>query len=308
MLERVVFIGSKLFGFRCLQACEETTPNKIQAILTLDDSNDDRSALYDFEKLAKERNIPLHILESPKKLEGLIEELQPELGIVVGWYWIMRKELIERVPHGFVGLHASLLPKYRGSAPLVWAIINGETEAGVSLFYFSKGIDDGDIVASAKFNIQQDETIKEAADKAMDCSVRIFREFYPKLLAGTALREPQEHSQATYCAQRIPEDGKIDWSWSARNIYNFIRAQSHPYPGAFTILDNKQLKVWHASFLEKVYYGTPGQVAEINPRGVVVTCGDNRGVILHKVQLGNDNERHASEVIRINKTRFSMIG
>lgn len=300
----VVFIGSKLIGFGCMRACEEAAPNTIKAILTIEDSDDSRSALPDFNRFSRERGIPLYFYKKSSDLDEFIAKNKPELCIVVGWYWIIKRELLDKVPYGFVGLHASLLPKYRGGSPLVWAIINGETETGVSLFYFADGLDNGDIISQAGFEIEGGDTINEVSEKAIKCSITIFTEYYPKLLQGKAPRTPQNNQQASYCAQRIPEDGKINWNWPANRIYNFIRAQSYPYPGAFTILGGEKLTIWSASLLEEVYYGTPGQVTRISPNGVTLVCGDNKTIILKTMQLQNDKERPASEVIRTHNTRF----
>ena len=301
---KAAFIGSKLIGFQCMRVCEETVPNTIKAILTIEDSNDSRSALADFNRFSSERNIPLYFYKKSSDLDEFIEKNEPELSIVVGWYWIIKKKLLDKVPHGFVGLHASLLPKYRGGSPLVWAIISGETETGVSLFYFAEGLDNGDIISASRFKIEKEDTINEVSEKAIKCSISIFKEYYPKLLQGKAPKTPQGNQQASYCAQRMPEDGKINWNWSANRIHNFIRAQSHPYPGAFTILGDKKLTIWRTSLLEDTYYGTAGQVARISPNGVTVICGDNKAIILETAQLQNNRAGAASEMIRTHSTRF----
>lgn len=274
----VAFIGSKTIGFHCLQTCEGIAPGKIKAILTIDDHNDTRSALQDILRFGRERNIPLSTYQKSSDLEEFIDKNKPELCIVVGWYWIIKKELLDRVPHGFVGIHNSLLPEYRGWAPLVWAIINGEKEAGVSMFYFSEGLDNGDLVGVQQFSIREEDTIEEVSAKATECSIDILKTHYPKLLSGEIVKIRQRAVSASYCAQRIPEDGRINWEWPAHRVYNFIRAQTYPYPGAFTLLHGQQLTIWKATLLKGVYYGTPGQVACINPNGVTIICGDSKAI------------------------------
>lgn len=300
----VIFIGSKLIGFRCLRKCEEVAPGKIRGILTIDDSGDSRSALSDFSSFSKERRIPLRYYHKSSDLDEFIAENKGELCVVVGWYWIIRKELLYKVPHGFVGLHASLLPKYRGGSPLVWAIINGENKTGVSMFYLSEGLDDGDLIGSSKFIIEEKDTIREVSEKAIKCSTNILKEHYPKLLRGDAIKTKQDRQGVSYCGQRIPDDGKINWNWTAHRIYNFIRAQSHPYPGAFTVLGDQKLTIWSASLLKETCYGTPGQVARISPDGVTVVCGDDKAIILKTLQLGSSTACMASEIIKTYTTRF----
>ena len=158
--------------------------------------------------------------------------------------------ILKLAKKGAMGIHGSLLPKYRGNAPFVWAMINGEKETGVSLFYFEKGIDEGDIVARKEFPIEENETIKDVLEKARTASVDILLEYLPMIANGTAPKIPQDHSQATIFPKRTPEDGLIDWSWNAKRIKDFIRAQTKPYPGAFTIINNKKIVLWDADIIE----------------------------------------------------------
>ena len=153
-------------------------------------------------------------------------------------------------PLGCVGIHASLLPKYRGGAPLVWAMIHGERETGVTMFFFEKGMDSGDVIAQNRFRIEQEDTISDVLRKSKLASLSILTEFLPQIASGTAPRIPQDESQATYFPQRSPEDGRIDWSWSSEQIRNFIRAQTKPYPGAYTIVNDKKLIIWSADVVE----------------------------------------------------------
>ncbi len=187
---------------------------------------------------------------------------------------------------------------------MVWAVINGETETGVSLFYIGEGMDDGDIIASSRFTIGKHDTISQVADKAVESSVSIFTEYYPRLLRGDAPRKPQSNDECSYCAQRIPEDGKINWNWPLQRVYNFVRAQSRPYPGAFTVLNGKKLTIWTASPMEEIFYGTPGQVVRISAEGVVVICGDNRAITIKTAQLQDDQTSATQDIIRTHSTRF----
>lgn len=174
---------------------------------------------------------------------------QPDLLLVLGWYYIIPHEARESVPLGCAGIHASLLPKYRGGAPIPWAIINGEITTGVTLFYMGDGIDDGDIIAQKDFAIEDADNCVTAYEKATQSSIQILREYLPLIATGTAPRTPQDHSQATYFPLRKPEDGLIDWSWSAKRIHNFIRAQTRPYPGAFTYIQGKKVVIWDADIV-----------------------------------------------------------
>lgn len=301
MIERVMFIGSKHLGVRTLEAIYSLSPKKLYSIVTLNDSKDVRCKLNEFEEFSKHTGIRYHALTKPSELETVVEEDAPEMCIVVGWYWIIKETLLKRVPKGFLGIHASLLPKYRGSAPLVWPIINGDKESGLSLFYFDKGMDTGDIVAQKHFSIMEDDTIAKVLSKAETLTIELLDENYPLLLKETAPRIPQKHNEATYCSQRRSEDGRINWQASNVEIYNAIRAQTHPYPGAFCFTEKgKKLTIWKARLFSQEYYGVPGLAVQVFDNYVVITCG--RGAIcLYKVQLESSEEEVASKILKYGK-------
>jgi len=179
-----------------------------------------------------------------------IAKWQPDVLLALGWYFMIPRRVRKSVPLGCVGIHASLLPKYRGGAPIPWAIINGETESGVTFFYFSDGIDDGDIIAQKRFSIEKKDDVAMVYKKATSTSIEILQEYLPMLATNTAPRIQQDHNQATNFPQRSPEDGLIDWSWDAKRIRDFIRAQTHPYPGAFTYIRGKKVTIWDADVIE----------------------------------------------------------
>jgi methionyl-tRNA formyltransferase len=183
------------------------------------------------------------------KYTGTVMDIKPDLILAIGWYYMIPDQMMKLAGKGAIGIHGSLLPKYRGNAPFVWAMINGEKETGISLFYFEKGIDEGDIIAQKKIPIGEKETIRDILNKARGSSVEILLEYLPKIADGTAPRIPQDNSQATLFPKRTPDDGLIDWSWDAKRIHDFIRAQTKPYPGAFTYINNKKVIIWDAEIL-----------------------------------------------------------
>jgi methionyl-tRNA formyltransferase len=194
---------------------------------------------YNFSNLhaiASEHGIPCYEVESAtgKRITDYYDELQalqPDVILVMGWYYMVPKKIRELARYGTWGIHASLLPKYAGGAPLVWAIINGETETGVSLFKLDDGVDDGDIIAQEKITIAVEDSIREVYAKATAASKKILLNALQHI--DTVQFVPQDKSAIEVWPQRKPEDGEIDLSWPAERIYNFIRAQAPPYPGAF---------------------------------------------------------------------------
>ena len=257
----VIFFGSTSLGFKCCQALisqgvEVSRIFSIPQTFSIkyrdkpEKSNVTNVLFKDFRFFEEEYGIPVHFVEGNiREYEEEIRRLDPELIIVIGWYFMIPRRILEIPNKGSVAIHSSLLPKYRGNAPLVWAMINGEKETGVSLFYLEGGMDEGDIISQAKFNIDRTDTIKEVLARAEEASLMIIQEQVPAILAGRAGRMKQDNDLATYYPKRSPEDGKIDWSWSKGRIQRFIRAQTRPYPGAFTIIDGKKVIIWDADII-----------------------------------------------------------
>ena len=301
---RVAFVGSKGLGLKVLSVLRALSPDALCGIVTIDDSTDTRTAFTDFQRFAAEHAVSLHCAKSRKHSEEIIKELSPDLCIVVGWYWMISEDLLQRVPRGFIGIHNSLLPEFRGGSPLIWPILLGHNRTGCSLFSFTPGMDDGPIWAQATIEIGESDYIAEILDRTEGKAIELFREAYPRILAGTLTPTEQDHFYATYCASRNSQDGAIDWHKPAREVYNLIRAVSSPYPGAFTQLEGKDLIIWRARLFESGYCGRPGQVVKISDEGVYVVAGDNRALIIEEAQgvhrdyfLALKNGKHGAKTV-----------
>ncbi|MCX7877349.1 MAG: methionyl-tRNA formyltransferase [Ignavibacteria bacterium] len=256
---RVIFFGSTSFGYECCRHIIENKLAEVVSIVTIPESfrisysdKPVKNVTYsDMHEIGKMYNI--NVIEISDNIRNHLDELRqynPDLIIVAGWFHKVPKAVRELAPKGCIGFHASLLPKYRGGAPLVWAMINGEKETGISLFYFEEGIDEGDIIAQKRIGIEENDNIRTLIEKTKNLALEILTEYIPMISEGTAPRIPQDHTQATYFPQRKPEDGEIDWSWDAERIKNFIRAQTKPYPGAYTIINGKKITIWEADIEE----------------------------------------------------------
>jgi len=217
--------------------------------------------------------------------------------MVSGWYWLLSPGILTSVQHGFIGSHYSLLPKYRGGSPLVWALINGEPEVGVSFFSFVEGVDAGRIWAQERVTVGPDDYVSDVLTRLEAATLATLDARYRAILSGEVQPVDQDHRGATYCAMRSPCDGQIYWRASAADVYNFIRAQSQPYPGAFTWLEGTKLTIWRARQDPAIHYGTPGQVAMVSPAGVHVICGDHRAIIVETVERNGVSEG-AQKVLR----------
>jgi methionyl-tRNA formyltransferase len=199
----------------------------------------------DLNEIAVKNSIPVYEVKSKNGMriqdyKHIISKMGIELMLVLGWYYMIPRTVREALVYGAWGIHASLLPRYAGGAPLTWAIINGETEAGVTLFRMDDGVDDGDIISQKSFDIAYDDTIKEVYSKAEAASKLVLSEVFSDISAVEFI--PQNKDEIEVFPQRSPDDGEIDLNQSAAEIYNFIRAQSSPYPGAFIrTVDGKKL-------------------------------------------------------------------
>jgi methionyl-tRNA formyltransferase len=249
---KIIFLGATQFSKELLLHLlnNKITPKRIFTIpqefnISYSDTKVTNYNFANLSNIAAQHNIPCYQVESTtgKRITDYYDELaalQPDVILVMGWYYMVPKKIRDIAKFGSWGIHASLLPKYAGGAPLVWAIINGEKETGVSLFKLDDGVDDGDIIAQQVIPIAIEDSIKEVYEKATTAS---------KEILVTALQNiekvifiPQDKTKIEVWPQRKPEDGKIDLSWPAEQIYNFIRAQASPYPGAFiTTTDGKKI-------------------------------------------------------------------
>lgn len=300
MSDAVVFMGSKAAGLLLCETVCQMVGKRLAAIICPDDSRDSRSALPGFRALAELHGVPLQVVATKADTLHWLDHYQARLAFVHGWYQIIPLD----GPCDFYGFHYSALPKYRGNAPLVWQIINGEPSIGVSFFRFSEGMDEGLLVAQASVDLATEETIGDALDKANALMLELARRYVSQVVDGVAKVYEQPDEESSYCGLRCPEDGLIDWSASAKRVHDFIRAQTHPYPGAYTQLEGgRVLRVWRCALEPRRFYGVPGSVVEVAAEWVVVACGDG-AVRLVTVALDGAAEVSAPEILRSLKTRF----
>jgi UDP-4-amino-4-deoxy-L-arabinose formyltransferase/UDP-glucuronic acid dehydrogenase (UDP-4-keto-hexauronic acid decarboxylating) len=212
---------------------------------------------------------------------------------------MIKDSVLSLAKRGAVNLHGSFLPRYRGRAPVNWQILHGETQGGVTLHYMVKKPDAGDIVDQEAFDIGPDDTGVMVYAKMLPAAERVLTRSARSVLDGTAPRVRQMESKATYYGRRRPEDGLIDWRWSAEDVRNLVRAVTHPYPGAYTFAGGKKVMVWWTEheapaghLASTMRDSVPGTVGVRS--GVHVRCGDERLLKLVRVEIdgreGNANE------------------
>lgn len=287
---KIIFMGASEFGFECLKKLIEMRENVI-AIYTLPNifklawsqSPVEFTAYKKFQNLALKNKIPLiEVTEKMMNYTKSIKSFNPDFILVAGWYHIIPKAILDVPRLGCAGTHASLLPKYRGGAPLTWAIINGEVETGISFFYIAEGIDNGDIIAQKTFLIDKKDNIKTVYQKTKKVTLKILEEYIPLIKKNKSPRIKQDQSQSTYFPPRKPEDGLINWNKTSWRIYNWIRAQTKPYPGAFFFDEKgKKIKVWSVQMptkLKKINQ-KPGTILSRDKKKIKIVTSDGLLII-----------------------------
>lgn len=263
---RVVFLGSQEIGAACLNVVLQQG-HEVVGVGTFE-AGAHETWKDDVARIAEERGLPRLKGRRFKTAEAVqqLRDVRPDILFAIGWRWILTPEVVAIPPQGCLGIHGSLLPRLRGFAPVNWALIRDEKETGPTLFYFDDGMDTGDIVGQRPFPLTDDDDAASVRARVASASVELLAEKLPGLAAGTAVRIKQDHSKATYGEQRRPEDGRIDWEWDPRRVFNFVRGLTRPYPGAFTELDGREIKVWKVRLLEGPGLG-PGVVESRDDSG-----------------------------------------
>lgn len=246
---------------------------EIQAVFTHKDNPSENIWFGSVAELASSHGIPVFApddVNHPIWVER-IREMAPDM-LFSFYYRDMIKQPILDIPaQGCLNLHGSLLPAYRGRVPLNWVLVNGETETGVTLHYMTAKPDAGDIVAQKGFAIDEDDTARDLHDKAVVAASDLLKEILPSLKEGKADRTPQDQSQASYYGGRKPADGEIDWTKSAKEIRNLVRAVTRPYPGAFSFLSDRKCFFWQVKVEADNSGEKPGTIMDTNP--LKIACG-----------------------------------
>ncbi len=294
---KIVFMGTPGFAVPVLEGLLEHY--KVRAIVTQPDKKVGRDGKLVFppvKTVALEHTL---LVLQPEQIANAIEEikgLQPDLIITCAYGQILPPELLKVPKLGCINVHASLLPKYRGGAPIHRAIMNGATETGVTIMYMSEGMDEGDIISQKSIPIELEDTASTLHDKLSLLGRELLLETLPSIIKGTNTRTKQDSSQATYGFNIKRTDEKIQFQKTKRQIYNQIRGLNS-WPGAYCLYDGKILKVW-ASYITENFFPElfNGQITAIyrNGFGVKVSNGE---VVFTEVQLEGKNKMKATDFI-----------
>jgi methionyl-tRNA formyltransferase len=274
---RIVFFGYSEVGYECLSLLLERADNVV-ALFTHEDNPNEKIWFKTPAVAAREKGIPIFTPEkvnTPEWIERIVA-LPPELILSVYYRNMISSKILALPRLGAFNMHGSLLPKYRGRAPINWAVLHGEPRIGMTLHRMVKAADAGAVVDQQGVAIGPRETAEQAFRKVLPCARQVLARQIDALLSGTAPETPQDDSQATYFGGRKPEDGRIDWTKTSREIFNLVRAVTDPYPGAFTDVGAARLMVWWAeadSPATRGPHGRPGEVLSVSPLVVATRDG-----------------------------------
>jgi methionyl-tRNA formyltransferase len=264
---------------------------RVEAVLTLKPHlAARRSGSADYSDVCRELGVPLLEIANINDEEALalLGRLDLDLAFVIGWTQIVRAPALRLARLGMIGAHASLLPRNRGRAPINWALIRGEPRTGNSLIWLAEGVDQGDIIDQVAFPITPYDTCATLYERVAESNREMILRVLPRLQAGERPGRPQEHTVEPHLPGRRPEDGRIDWSRGAGEVYDFVRALTRPYPGTFGDLDGRRWLVWSCALLPGACSpgAPPGRVLgpvyspEEAACGQAVACGAGAVVLL----------------------------
>lgn len=277
----VVVLGTKTIALRLVEQLAAAGLGP-KALVTWDDSTDARTRVDDLRALAERLAIPFTAARRSGDAYDALLSAAPAIVLVTGWYRLIPDDVLDAVPHGFVGAHYSTLPAYRGSAPVVWQLLNGESEVGYSLFRLGPGMDEGLLAGAGSVPVGEGY-VGDVLDRLDEAALKCLVAIAPGLAAGTHPFSQQLKVRASYASMRTPSDGRIDWSRPADEVVRAVRAQSRPYPGTWSTVGDEEVRVWRASIEDSAdYYGVPGHVVRIIGAHPIIACGGRAGVLLEE--------------------------
>ncbi|MFQ9515024.1 MAG: methionyl-tRNA formyltransferase [Eubacterium sp.] len=272
---KIVFMGTPDFSVPALEKLAEK--HQVAAVVTQQDRPKGRGHKMQFtpvKETALKLDIPVYQPAKVKDSEfvDILREINPDVIVVIAFGQILSKEILDLPRFGCINVHASLLPKYRGAAPIQWAVIDGEKETGVTTMYMAEGLDTGDIIDVSRVTLDEKETGGSLFDKLAEEGGELILRTLEKLENGTATRTPQDDTRSTYAGKITKELGNIDFSKPAEEIERLIRGLN-PWPSAYTYMDDKMMKVWDAAVVDEETDREPGAILESGKDYIKVATG-----------------------------------
>lgn len=294
-------MGTPDFAAASLRALYDAPEAEVVGVFTQPDKPVGRKRVLEkppVKLLAEERGTP--VFQPSKMRDGtameIIRALRPELIAVVAYGRILPDDILEYPRYGTINIHGSLLPKYRGAAPIQWAVINGEEETGVTAMYLASELDSGDMIAKKTTKIGENETSGELFERLSALGAELLCETVAAIAAGTAGREPQEHEKATFAPPLTKEMAEIDFTKPTRLVLAHIRGMD-PWPIATAVLGGRKFKIYRARAAEGLPGAEPGTVIAAGKEGVTVATGDG-AVAITELQAPGGKRMAASDYLR----------
>lgn len=299
---RAVFMGTPEFAVPCLHQLAACT--QVVGVYTQPDRKQGRGLSLTappVKQVALELGLPVY---QPTRLRSedswqQLQALAPDIIVVVAYAQILTPRILALPRYGCVNVHASLLPAYRGGAPIHWAIVNGETETGITTMLMNSGLDTGDMLLQERLEIGANETCGEVHDRLAVLGAEALARTLTALAKNLLTPTPQPETGASYARNLTKQDGLIDWSKNAQAIHNLVRGLN-PWPVAHTLYSDKTLRIFGTSLLPDASYATttaPGCVVDITEQGPVVATGDGF-LLLHEVQPANKRRMSGADYAR----------
>jgi methionyl-tRNA formyltransferase len=286
---RAVVFAYHDVGCRCLEVLLD---QRVEVPLVVTHPDDPRENVWfgSVAKLARERGLAVATPEDPNVPEFVakVRALRPDFLFSFYYRAMLHRTLLETAPRGAFNMHGSLLPKYRGRAPVNWAVLHGETQTGATLHEMVEKPDAGRIVDQEAVAILPDDRAVDVFAKVTGAAQRVLARSLPALIAGSAVLRAQDLSKGSYFGGRRPEDGRIDWSQSAKRIHDLVRAVAPPYPGAFTELEGRRLRVLRTRLLPRRDPGRSSALLQAEAGRCVAACADGGALELLELELDGE--------------------
>jgi len=288
---RIVLFAHENSGVKALQELKRNERDIVRTYTHPPNMDTHEKIWYEsVTKECKKYNVPVvEKISLTEQDEKEIQHLAPDIILSIGWRRLIPKTIFQIPRFGSVNIHGGLLPKYRGFSPINWAIINGETEIGITAHYIVEDVDAGDIILQRKLSVNVDETAYDVYKKILSQVPDVVTNTLSLIEKHRVKPKKQNHTKGFICTRRFPDDGKIDWSQDRTKVYNLVRALSDPFPNAYCFYNEKKIYIKKAKLTNEDFRGMQGRICSIRDDGVIVTCGNdhtkNQSVLITEIAI-----------------------